>query len=197
MPISTAPSIRFFAILWAHRSVQHPVNSADLPPVVRDTHLVVKPSTSATSGDSPPDPALHKYSGNRGAISPPTASDPAPDLTSPGRHKVGPDSTWAVRQSAELEDLQAALDKQCFRRGRQAAAASPTAAVDTAAAAEEDVVPPQDLQDAPGPKYGDLGAGSVDNAVVVLCCLHALSPWSGCIMHETRLHCVTVQRFMK
>jgi len=39
----------------------------------------------------------------------------------PGRHhNVGPESTWAVRQSAELEDLQAALNKQCFRRGRSA-----------------------------------------------------------------------------
>ena len=79
---------------------------------------------------------------------------------------MGPASSWAVRQSAELEDLQAALDKQCFRRGRQAAGAS-AAAVNVAAAAaagEEGVAPPQDSQDAAGPKYGDLHAASADNA---------------------------------
>lgn len=113
-------------------------------------------------------------------VLPATASDPACGPASPGRHKVGPDSTWAVRQSAELEDLQAALDKQCFRRGRQAvgalaaAAAAPGQVMDVAAAAaadEEDIVPAQDLQDAPGPKYGNLD--TLLTTQICGCCLHS------------------------
>lgn len=89
---------------------------------------------------------------------------------------MGPDSTWAVRQSAELEDLQAALDKQCFRRGCQtaeaiaAAAAAPGAALDVDQA---DIASPQDLQDASGPKYDVLHAASAD---VALLCFAACSP---------------------
>lgn len=97
---------------------------------------------------------------------------------------MGPDSTWAVRQSAELEDMQAALDKQCFRRGRPAAgpSAASAAAVDIAAAAAADVegaVPPQDLQDAVGSKYGDLHAASLVNLSNISVLLLALpsSAW--------------------
>lgn len=192
-------SFHSLSILWGRRSVQHPVHSADSPPPVHNTHLVIKASPSATASDSPPDPALRQDCGHCEAIPPVTAPDSAPDPASPGRHKVGPDSTWAVRQSAELEDLQAALDKQYFRRGRQAGgppsggppAGPPAAAVHTAAAAEEDLSPPQDVQDAPGPKYGEPGCdSSADNAVlcfaVCIACQHAVA--AACTKHAAVWH---------
>ena len=157
-----------------HRYVQHPSQSADASPSVPEPSPHIKPTTSAASGGCPPDTALHQDNANCEEVLSATASDLASAPASPGCHRVGLNSTWAVRQSAELEDLQAALDKQCFSRGRQtagarAAAAAPGAAVDVAAAAaanEEDIVPPQDLQDAVGPKYGDPHAASADDALL-------------------------------
>ena len=143
------------------RSVQRPVQSIDslLPAPVLNAPAP-KPSSSATSGNCPPDTTLHQDSADSEAVSPATASDSTPTLLSPARHNVGPESTWAVRQSAELEDLQAALEKQCLRRGRQAAGmpAAPAAAAAAVTAAEVDSVPPQELQDPPGPKYADVAA---------------------------------------
>ena len=164
------------SILWTHRAVQHPSQSAAASPPVPETNSHIKPSTSAAGGNCPPDAALHQDDANCEEASPATASDLASGPASAGRHKVGPDSTWAVRQSAELEDLQAALDKQCFRRGRQAsgaiaaAAAAPGAALDVDQA---DIASPQDLQDALGPKYDVLHAASADNALL---CFAACSP---------------------
>jgi len=70
----------------------------------------------------------------------------SPTTATPGRHhNVGPESTWAVRQSAELEDLQAALSKQCFRRGRP----TPEAAV---ASSSESVSASRELDDSAEPR---------------------------------------------
>ena len=182
------------SILWTHRAVQHPSQSAAASPPVPETNSHIKPSTSAAGGNCPPDTALHQDDAScEEASSPATASDSASGPASAGRHKVGADSTWAVRQSAELEDLQAALDKQCFRRGRQAvgaiaaAAAAPSAALDVDQA---DIAPPQDLQDALGPKYDVLHAASADDALL---CFAACSPHQckaiGCNMHDVAAHC--------
>ncbi|DBA72156.1 TPA: hypothetical protein ACH3X2_010875 [Trebouxia sp. C0005] len=106
-----------------------------------DTSLAV-PTASAAAVDPSCLP------GNR--LQPASALDSAPDASlqaaSPaavvaGRHhNVGPESTWAVRQSAELEDLQAALNKQCFRRGRS----TPEAAI---ASSSESVSASRELDD--------------------------------------------------
>lgn len=71
--------------------------------------------------------------------SPPQPASPAakPEQLPGRRHNLGPESTWAVRQSAELEELQAALDKQRPSRGRPPAhgpAPSPAQAASAEAA---------------------------------------------------------------
>ncbi len=135
----------------SHRSVQKPLQVAEPGPVSTaasksaDTSLAV-PAASSAAVDSSCLP------GNQ--LEPASALDSAPDAplqaasptaAMPGRHhNVGPESTWAVRQSAELEDLQAALNKQCFRRGRstpEAAVASSSESVSASRELDDDAEP--------------------------------------------------------
>lgn len=168
------------SISWLYRSVQHAVQSTDALPLTPapNTHSLIQPSTSAGTGNCAPDAVLHQDNGepDSGAPSPAVdGSSPPIFASAPGRHNLGPESTWAVRQSAELEDLQAALDQQCFRRGRPAAEV-PAAAADTAAAAsaaEGDSMSPPDLQDPAESKYVDLdaaGAGLLCPALLLVTC---------------------------
>ncbi len=86
-----------------------------------DTNLTVPAASAAAVVSScppgnqlQPEPAIDSASDAPLQAASPTAA-------MPGRHhNVGPESTWAVRQSAELEDLQAALNRQGFRRGQPA-----------------------------------------------------------------------------
>lgn len=121
----------------ACRSVQKPIQTAEPGSV--------STAASKSADTSPAVPTVGAAGvapsclpGNQ--LQPEPALDSAPDAplqaasptaAMPGRHhNVGPESTWAVRQSAELEDLQAALNKQCFRRGR------PTPETDVASSSE-------------------------------------------------------------
>lgn len=148
------------SISWLYRSVQRAVQSGDAPnpTPAPNAHAPIKPSSSAPIGKCLPDTALHldAEEPDSEALSPATPADSVPVPASPGRHNVGLDSTWAVRQSAELEDLQAALEQQCFRRGRPVAAmpatAAATAASAAASAADVDSENPQEVQDPAGPK---------------------------------------------
>ena len=75
------------------------------------------------------------------------------EAQSPGRRRrLGPDSTWAIRQSAELEGLQAALGKQCFRRGTQPLehhVSDLDADIIPASAEADNAIPAQDPEDEP------------------------------------------------
>lgn len=135
----------------AHRSVQKPLQVAEPGPVSTaasksaDTSPAV-PAASAAAVDPAcipdtqlqPEPAFHSAPG-----APLQAASPTAGM--PGRHHdVGPESIWAVRQSAELEDLQAALNKQCFRRGRSApkeAVASSSESVGASLELDDDAEP--------------------------------------------------------
>lgn len=93
-----------------------------------------------------------------------TAEEPscAPALPSPGRHNVGPESTWAVRQSAELEDLQAALEKHCLGRKRQAPDAPVAPSFEVGSVSEDYFEPKYAV------RIGNVG-----------CCIMLLFAWHG------------------
>lgn len=151
------------SILWLFRSFQHAVQGTDAPPPIPapSTHSPIQPSSGAATGNQTLNAVQHQNNGepDSEALSPAVDDSSPPVLaSSPGRHNVGPESTWAVRQSAELEDLQGALDRHCFKRGRPAADLPAASAVETALAAEGDSMSPQDLQDPAEPKYVDLDA---------------------------------------
>ena len=128
----------------AHRSVQQPLQLAEPG--------AVSTAASKSADTSPTVPAASAVAVDPSCLpgsqlQPAPALDSAPDAplqaasstaAMPGRHhKVGPESTWAVRQSAELEDLQAALDKHCFRRGRSAPEAAVACSSESVSASRE------------------------------------------------------------
>lgn len=102
------------------RSVLQPVQTAALAPPRTATTTTKSPDagSSPAGGGADSAEALSHSSEQLDPLSDAANLDTSPIAASPARrHNVGPESTWAVRQSAELEDLQAALDKQSFRRG--------------------------------------------------------------------------------
>ena len=97
-------------------------DAATNPQATDQEHLSIPPtytSPSATGSQC----TGSAQSPTASAVAVAATADAAADgveAQSPGRRRrLGPDSTWAIRQSAELEGLQAALGKQCVRRGRQ------------------------------------------------------------------------------
>ena len=113
-----------YAVLPTCRSVLKPPQLAETNPP--ESPAASKPtvvSSVAPASPAPGDPISQACSPSQADQSPEVAADglqPSPSAASPGRrHNVGPESTWAVRQSAELENLQVILNKQCFRRGQQ------------------------------------------------------------------------------
>ncbi|KAL3138835.1 hypothetical protein ABBQ32_005668 [Trebouxia sp. C0010 RCD-2024] len=155
-----------------HRSFQHAVQGTDAPPPIPapSTHSPIQPSSGAATGNQTLNAVQHQNNGepDSEALSPAVDDSSPPVLaSSPGRHNVGPESTWAVRQSAELEDLQGALDRHCFKRGRPAADLPAASAVETALAAEGDSMSPQDLQDPAEPKIALAPISKVTLSVAV------------------------------
>jgi len=123
------------------------------PSCIPDTQLQPVPaldsaSDAALQAASPKAamPGKHHNVGPESTWAPDAALQAAsPTAAMPGRHhNVGPESTWAVRQSAELEDLQAALNKQCFRRAQptpEAAVASSSESVGASRELDDDAEP--------------------------------------------------------
>ena len=106
------------------RSVLKPPQLAEANPP--ESPAASKPtvvSSVAPASPAPGDPISQVFSPSQADQSPHLAAHgllPSPSAVSPSRrHNVGPESTWAVRQSAELENLQGILNKQCFRRGQE------------------------------------------------------------------------------
>ena len=127
-------------LLPARRSVLQPLQA---------TEKVLLPTENATAISKPADavcdPVEVISQGHSSSIdtvcqdaSPAAAAAAA---ASPGkRHHVGPESTWAVRQSAELEGLQAALNRQSSRRGRRSAGPASSSETEDASQDQSDDV---------------------------------------------------------
>lgn len=124
-------------LLPAHRSVLHPLQA---------TEKILLPTENATAISKPADAVcdpVEVISQGHSSSTDTVCQDAslAAAAASPGkRHNVGPESTWAVRQSAELEGLQAALNRQSSRRGRRSAGPASSSETEDASQDQSDDV---------------------------------------------------------
>lgn len=103
------------------RPVLQPNKQQALPAAVESPrplqqHLTGASTIEPEAGQSPEAAAHTKAQSSQSPDAPADCTaqtSHSPDMAAhlKGRHAVGPESTWAVRQSAELDDLQAAFRK--------------------------------------------------------------------------------------